>query len=194
MLGGSLAILGAQDAAVAQTPLPEVTVHQPKPAVKPAAKPAAPVKKIAVRKPSPKPAVRQVARHVAPRAAPAVHVAAPVATPAPVETPEAAAARVFAAKTTALDKSRENILPRDGANATDLGQQTIAALPQGDNQPIEKVLVQLPGVSQDIASNGGYHVRNEHANVQFRINGVLLPDGVSGFGQVIDFVSSAISR
>ena len=30
------------------------------------------------------------------------------------------------------------------------------------------------------------HVRNDHANVQFRINGVMLPDGVTGFGSVLD--------
>ena len=30
------------------------------------------------------------------------------------------------------------------------------------------------------------HVRNDHANVQFRINGVMLPDGVTGFGSILD--------
>src|ERR1700736_6043635 len=36
------------------------------------------------------------------------------------------------------------------------------------------------------------HVRNEHANLQYRINGIILPDGVSGFGQVLEtqFVGS----
>ena len=29
-------------------------------------------------------------------------------------------------------------------------------------------------------------MRNEHANVQFRINGIMLPDGVSGFGTFLD--------
>ena len=29
------------------------------------------------------------------------------------------------------------------------------------------------------------HVRNDHANVQFRINGVMLPDGVTGFGSIL---------
>jgi hypothetical protein len=31
-----------------------------------------------------------------------------------------------------------------------------------------------------------FHVRNDHANVQFRINGVMLPDGISGFGSVLE--------
>ena len=48
------------------------------------------------------------------------------------------------------------------------------------------MLLQAPGVSQDSAASGMLHVRNDHANVQFRINGVMLPDGVTGFGSVLD--------
>ena len=50
----------------------------------------------------------------------------------------------------------------------------------------EKGPLQAPGVSQDSVASGQIHVRNEHANVQFRINGIILPDGVSGFSQVLD--------
>jgi outer membrane receptor protein involved in Fe transport len=35
-------------------------------------------------------------------------------------------------------------------------------------------------------SYGQVHVRGEHANLQYRINGVLLPEGLDAFGQVID--------
>ena len=35
-------------------------------------------------------------------------------------------------------------------------------------------------------ASGQIHVRNEHANLQYRINGIVLPDGVSGFGHVLD--------
>ena len=51
---------------------------------------------------------------------------------------------------------------------------------------VEKMVLQLPGVTQDSAASGSLHVRNEHANVQTRINGIMLPDGVSGFGTFID--------
>ena len=53
-------------------------------------------------------------------------------------------------------------------------------------------MLQAPGVTQDSAVNGDLHVRNEHANVQYRINGVILPDGISGFGHVLgtSFVGS----
>ena len=45
----------------------------------------------------------------------------------------------------------------------------------------------MPGVSYDSAvSNPDFHVRNEYANVQYRINGVVIPEGVSGLGPVFD--------
>ena len=49
-----------------------------------------------------------------------------------------------------------------------------------------ELLLQFPGVSQDSAISGDLHVRNDHANVQYRINGILLPDGLTGFSSVLD--------
>ena len=68
----------------------------------------------------------------------------------------------------------------------------IDTLPQGTDAPVNKVLLQAPGVSQDSVASGEIHVRNEHANVQYRINGITLPDGISGFGHILDssFVGS----
>jgi outer membrane receptor protein involved in Fe transport len=56
--------------------------------------------------------------------------------------------------------------------------------------PLNQVLLQMPAVAQD--SFGQIHVRGEHANVQFRINGVELPEGLSVFGQALEtrFASS----
>jgi outer membrane receptor protein involved in Fe transport len=85
-----------------------------------------------------------------------------------------------------MDEARANILPRAAANAYDLGHEAIDALPQGTNAPLDKVLLQTPGVSQDSAASGGFHIRNEHENVQYRINGVFLPPGVAGFGQIVE--------
>ena len=48
------------------------------------------------------------------------------------------------------------------------------------------MLLQTPGVSQDSAASGELHVRNEHGNLQYRINGIMLPDGVGAFGQILD--------
>src|SRR5208337_2103706 len=92
----------------------------------------------------------------------------------------------FVTKVERLNAAREFILPKIGVNSYNLDRQAIEALPQGDNTPLDKVLLQAPGVAQDSAASGNLHVRNEHANLQYRINGILLPDGVSGFGQVME--------
>ncbi len=92
-----------------------------------------------------------------------------------------------------LDQSRENLLPKIGATSYSINREAIETLPQGENTPIDKVILQAPGVSYDSAvSNPDFHVRSEYANVQYRINGIILPEGVSGLGPVLDtnFVGS----
>src|SRR6185437_13401494 len=61
------------------------------------------------------------------------------------------------------------------------------AIPGGENAPFQQVLLRTPGVVQD--SFGQVHVRGEHANLAYRINGVMLPQDISnvgGFGQALD--------
>jgi hypothetical protein len=57
----------------------------------------------------------------------------------------------------------------------DLSREDIEALPQGSNTPIDKVLLQAPGVTQDSAASDNLHVRNDHANLQYRINASSFP-------------------
>jgi len=80
-----------------------------------------------------------------------------------------------------LVEARANIEPRIGATTYTLSDQAIAAQPGGDNIPLNQTLLQAPAVSQD--SFGQIHLRNDHANVQYRINGLILPEGISFFGQ-----------
>jgi outer membrane receptor protein involved in Fe transport len=82
-----------------------------------------------------------------------------------------------------LEEARISIQPRIGASTYEFNRQGIESLPQGDNAPLTQVILQAPGVTQDSTSGGFLHVRNEHANVQYRLNGIALPDGVSFFGQ-----------
>ena len=96
-------------------------------------------------------------------------------------------AQVVATQNDKLDAARNAILAPIGAGTYQLSHQAIEALPQGANTGLDKVLLQTPGVSQDSAASGELHVRNEHANVQYRINGIQLPDGIGpGFGQLLD--------
>jgi len=108
------------------------------------------------------------------------------APPRPSDVPQSGAASPVAAANTNLDVARDNLSPRFGASSFDMNRAAIEAMPQGADTPIEKVLLQAPGVSQDSAAAGDIHVRNEHGNVQYRINGITLPDGISGFGHVFD--------
>jgi outer membrane receptor protein involved in Fe transport len=104
-----------------------------------------------------------------------------------------AAQQALDAKMSSFDRGRNNLLTTIGASTYGITRQTIENLPQGDNTPIDKVILQMPGVSYDSAvSNPSFHVRNEYANVQIRINGVVLPEGVSALGPFIDanFVGS----
>jgi len=91
-----------------------------------------------------------------------------------------------------LDQAREDILPGLGATSYMMDANQILNLPQGDDAPFNQVLLRAPGVAEDSAANGDLHVRGEHANLQYRINNVLLPEGITGFGLELDplFVQS----
>jgi outer membrane receptor protein involved in Fe transport len=104
----------------------------------------------------------------------------------PATPPPQTEAQVVAGKNEKFDEARSNILAPLGTTPYELSHQAIETLPQGANATLDKVLLQTPGVSQDSAASGELHVRNEHGNVQFRINGIQLPDGVGAFGQILD--------
>ena len=91
-----------------------------------------------------------------------------------------------------LDVARNQIVPDLGATVYTMNEAQIAALPQGENAPFNQVLLATPGMAQDSAVNGDLHLRGEHANIQYRINDVLLPEGITGFGEELDtrFVDS----
>jgi hypothetical protein len=108
------------------------------------------------------------------------------APPRPTATPSAQPKNDLASTNTKFDVARDNLSPRFGASSFDMNRAFIETLPQGTDAPINTVLLQARGVAQDSAVNGDIHVRNEHANVQYRINGIILPDGISGFGHVLD--------
>ena len=91
-----------------------------------------------------------------------------------------------------LDQARSQILPNLGATAYTHTAEQIQNQSQGDDAPINQIILRSPGVAQDSAANGDLHVRGEHANLQYRINDVILPEGITGFGLELDprFVQS----
>lgn len=83
-----------------------------------------------------------------------------------------------------LNQERAQLFPALGAVSYQADQRQIRATPQGENAPLSQVLLRLPGVVQD--SYGEVHVRGEHGGLTYRVNGVLLPEGLNGFGQELD--------
>src|SRR5271156_990598 len=103
---------------------------------------------------------------------------------APVVVPmEAEAAVSLKVAATKLDLARNSLSPQTGGSVYKFTEQAITDLPQGNSTSLNDVILQAPGVVQD--SYGQLHVRGDHANVQYRINGVQLPEGITGFGQVL---------
>ena len=111
------------------------------------------------------------------------HLAARAADPSPqpdhppIDVPEIHVARQ-------LDAARVRLEPSLGATIYKLGPDTLATIPQGDNAPLNQVLEQAPGVAQD--SFGQIHVRGDHNEIQFRLDGVQLPEGLTVFGQALE--------
>ncbi len=84
----------------------------------------------------------------------------------------------------ALDQARNALSPDTGSSQYVIDAKDIQTLPLGASTPLNQVVLQAPGVVQD--SYGGLHVRGDHANLQYRIDGVIIPESISGFGQTLD--------
>jgi len=83
-----------------------------------------------------------------------------------------------------LNEARNGIQTQTGASIYTINEAAIASQPGGDNQLLNQVIMQAPDVAQD--SFGQFHVRGEHNGLQYRLNGIILPEGISVFGQSLD--------
>src|SRR5258707_339384 len=83
-----------------------------------------------------------------------------------------------------LNEARNGIQTQTGASIYTINEAAIGAQPGGDNQLLNQVIMQAPEVAQD--SFGQFHVRGEHNGLQYRLNGIILPEGISVFGQSLD--------
>jgi outer membrane receptor for ferrienterochelin and colicins len=80
-----------------------------------------------------------------------------------------------------LNEARLGVETQTGASTYTIDNQAIVAQPGGGNQSLNDVLLQAPGVVQD--SFGQLHVRGDHNGLQYRLNGVILPEGITVFSQ-----------
>jgi outer membrane receptor protein involved in Fe transport len=82
-----------------------------------------------------------------------------------------------------LNAARAEIETQTGASTYTITSEAIAATPGGDNVQLNQVLLQAPDVVQD--SFGQLHVRADHNDLQYRLNGIILPEGISVFSQTL---------
>jgi outer membrane receptor protein involved in Fe transport len=97
-----------------------------------------------------------------------------------------------------LNLARDTLNPETGTSNYHFDTQAIAAMPQGENSSLQQLVLQAPGVAKD--SFGQLHVRGDHADIQYRINGAIVPEFISGFGDALgtrfidklDFVTGSV--
>jgi outer membrane receptor protein involved in Fe transport len=84
-----------------------------------------------------------------------------------------------------LIRARNGLSPTTGGSVYHFDQDDIHNLPQGANTTFNQLLLQAPGVVND--SYKQFHIRGDEGNVQYRINGIMLPEGITtGFGPIFD--------
>jgi outer membrane receptor protein involved in Fe transport len=83
-----------------------------------------------------------------------------------------------------LNQARNGIQTQTGASTYTITANDIQSQPGGDNLALNSVVLQAPGVAQD--SFGQLHVRAEHNGLQYRLNGIILPEGITAFSQTLD--------
>ncbi len=83
-----------------------------------------------------------------------------------------------------LSKARSDLSPKTGSSSTSFRQQDINNLPQGQSSNLSSILLRAKGVTQDSYSQ--IHIRGDHSNLQYRINDVIIPEGINGFGSTLD--------
>ena len=83
-----------------------------------------------------------------------------------------------------LSDQRSRLQPALGATVYNFDPKALQTITQGSDAPLNQVLLQAPGVAED--SYGQLHVRGDHNEVQYRLDGVELPEGVAVFGQALE--------
>jgi outer membrane receptor protein involved in Fe transport len=89
--------------------------------------------------------------------------------------------------TATLNQARNALSPETGSTVYRFTDKNIGSLPQGDNTPLNGVLIQAPGVTQDSYGQGQSQIHIHGLNgggIQYRLNGIFLPEPVSSFGQL----------
>lgn len=82
-----------------------------------------------------------------------------------------------------LDVARSNVQKSLGATSYTLTNDAIENRPSGETATLDQVLLQMPGVTED--GFGNLHVRGSTSELEYRINGVALPEGLTDLGDML---------
>ena len=86
-----------------------------------------------------------------------------------------------------LDDARDLIQTSVGASEYRITREDLDIQPGGADRSLKGVLLQAPGVAQDADGDGDdIHIRNEHGNIQFRLNGVIVPQAQGNIATLVD--------
>ncbi|MBV1687946.1 TonB-dependent receptor [Novosphingobium sp. G106] len=80
-----------------------------------------------------------------------------------------------------LDAARADIEPDLGASTFSLSNEAIERRPAGETASLAQVMLQMPGVAQ--TGKGQIGLRGSQGGIQYRINNVILPDGIDDLGE-----------
>ena len=83
-----------------------------------------------------------------------------------------------------LDRARSALSPETGSSVFRFDREDIRLLPLGDQTPVRQLMLQAPGVA--LGDYGELRIRGEMTQPQYRLNGVIIPEGISGFGEIFD--------
>lgn len=111
---------------------------------------------------------------------------APPATSPPTPTTAEGTLSTVEVREQRATSARMALSPQVGTTVYHIDGTFIDSLAKGDATSVDEVLLTLPGISKDSKASGALHIRDDHANVQYRINGVQLPEAIAGFGQALD--------
>ena len=82
-----------------------------------------------------------------------------------------------------LDIARANVQPSLGASTYTVTNDTVENRPGGETTSLDRVLLQMPGVTED--GFGRLHVRGNSGDLEYRINNVILPEGLTDLGDML---------
>ena len=105
-------------------------------------------------------------------------------TPASAQTNGSTGVEDITVTAESLSQARSGIQTQLGASTYTVTANDIQSQPGGENSLLNQVILQMPDVVSD--SFGQFHIRGEHNALQYRIDGIILPEGISVFGQTLD--------